>query len=133
MIKGYEFNNKFKINYKYCYATDKCIDSYEYLTPTATGSYPKTLMRINGYFVIDDNVNSGEITSLQSFLNTFATINYKIGDIWYSNDINTQTVKPKIGVDNTNYYVEVPLDVASASEISLTFKIRNYTYKYVLK
>ncbi len=133
MIKGYEFNNKFKINYKYCYATDKCIDSYEYLTPTATGSYAKTLMRINGYFVADDSISGGEITSLQSFLNNFATINYKIGDVWYSNDINTQSVKPKVGVDNSNYYIEVPLEVANASEISLTFKIRNYTYKYVLK
>ena len=132
-IKGYEFNNKFKINYKYCYATNKCIDSYEYLTPSATGSYAKTLMRINGYFTIDDNVNNNEIISLESFMNTFATINYKVNESWYSQRINTQSVKPKVGVDNTNYYIEVPLEVANASEINFTFKIRNDTYKYVLK
>lgn len=133
MIKGYEFNNRFRINYKFCYATDKCIDSYEYLTPSATGSYAKTLMRVNGYFTLDDSLNSSEINSLQTFLNTFATINYKVGDVWYSNSINTQTVKPKAGVDNSNYYIEVPLDVVNASEINFTFNIRNYSYKYVLK
>ena len=131
-IKGYEFNTKFKIGYKYCYATDKCIDSYEYLTPSATGNYYKTLMRINGYFV-PDSVNNSEISSITSLLNNFAIINYKLNNIWYSQRINTQIIKPKVGTDNTNYYIEVPLDVMNASEIYLSFKIRNLTYKYVLK
>ena len=132
MIKGYEFNNKFRINYKFCYATNKCNDSYEYLTPSATGSYAKILMRINGYFIADNDLND-QISSLESFLNTFAVINYKIGDTWYSKDIETQTVRPRAGTDNTNYYIEVPLDVVNANEINITFKIRNVTYKYVLK
>ena len=132
MIKGYEFNNKFRINYKFCYATDKCNNSYEYLTPSATGSYAKTLMRINGYFVANNDL-SNQISSLESFLNTFAVMNYKIGDTWYSRNIETQSVRPRVGVDNTNYYIEVPLEVINADEINITFKIRNYTYKYVLK
>ena len=132
-IKGYEFNNWFKIGYKYCYATNKCIDSSEYLTPTATGNYYKTLMRINGYFVPSDNVNSSEISSFTSFINNFATINYELNNSWYSQKIDTQIIKPKAGVDNTNYYIEVPLDVINATKVNLTFKVRNLTYRYVLK
>ncbi len=132
MIKGYEISNKFRVNYKFCYATNKCIDSYEYLTPTATGSYPKTLMKINGYFTLDDSINNSEIISLGSFLNTFGTINYKVNDSWYSKRLNTQIVKPKMGTDNY-YYIEVPLETINATEMNLIFRLRNRTYKYVLK
>ena len=132
-IDKFEINNKFKENYKYCYNTGKCIDSYEYVTATATGSYLKTLMKINGNFSIDTNINNEEITSFTSFLNTFATINYKTGETWNSKKINTQSVKPKVSKVSSGFYVEVPLEVMNASKINFTFKVRNYTYKYILK
>lgn len=132
-INSYEVNDKFQLSYRYCYGTDKCIDSTEYVTPTATGNYFKTLMKINADFSIDQNVNSSEVSTFTSFLNTFGTINYKVNDSWLSTKISTQTVKPKVAKDNENYYIEVPSEVKNASEINFTFKIRNYTYRYVLK
>mgnify|MGYP006965609420 CR=1 FL=1 len=132
-IDNYEINDKFKLNYKYCYGTNKCIDSSEYLTPTATGNYLKTLMKIDGEFTIDKNVNSSQVGSIDDFLNTFATINYKINDSWVTRKINTQLVKPKVAEDNDNYYIEVPSDIKNASEIYLRFNIRNQSYNYVLK
>ena len=132
-INSFEVGDKFQLSYKYCYGTDKCIDSTEYVTPTATGNYFKTLMKINADFSIDQNINSSEISTFVSFLNTFGTINYKVNDNWLSTKINTQSVKPKVAKDNNNYYIEVPSEVKNASEINFTFKIRNYTYKYVLK
>ena len=131
-ISSYEVGDKFKLNYKYCYGIDKCVDSIEYVTPTATGNYFKTLIKMNASINIDTNVNSSEISSFVNFLNTFGTINYKINDEWKAQKINTQNVKPRVAKDN-NYYIEVPSEVKSASEIYLTFKVRNYTYKYILK
>lgn len=132
-INSYEINDKFKLNYEYCYGTDKCIDSSEYLTATATGNYLKTLMKIDADFSIDSNINSTQITSFDDFLNTFATINYKVGSGWTSKRINTQNIKPKVSKDSSYYYIEVPSVVKNASEIYLTFNIRNQVYNYVLK
>ena len=132
-INNYEINDRFKLNYKYCYATDKCIDSSEYLTPSTTGNYLKTLMKIDGEFSIDKNVNSSQIASVNAFLNTFATISYKLNDSWVTRRINTDSIRPKVAQDDTYYYIEVPSDVKNASEIYLTFTVRNQTYKYILK
>ena len=132
-INSYEISDRFKFDYKYCYGTNKCLDSSEYITPTATGNYLKTLMKISGEFKIDKNLNNAQITSLNDFLNTFATINYKVGNNWVSQKVNTQEVRPNTSKDLSNYYIEVPNEVKNASEINLTFKIRNYVYKYVLK
>ena len=89
-------------------------------------------MRVNGDFEIDTAANVENITDLYYFLNGFGTINYKVGDTWYSHKINSQLVKPKAGKDNF-YYIEVNRDVKNASEIYLTFDIRDYHYKYVIK
>ena len=131
-INGYEINDKFKLNYKYCYSTDKCIDSSEYVTPTATGNYLKTLMKIDGEFTIDKNLNDSQITTFNSFFNTFATINYKIDEKLVSKKINTQSIKPKVS-KTSDYFIEVPQEIRNASEIYLNFNIRGYNYKYILK
>ena len=131
-INSYEINDKFKLNYKYCYSTDKCIDSSEYVTATATGNYFKTLMKIDGEFSIDKNLNNSQITTFNSFFNTFATINYKIGENWFSKKINTQSVRPKVS-QTSDYFIEIPSDVKNASKINFIFNIRGYNYKYILK
>ena len=131
-INSFEIGDKFRVNYNYCYGTNKCIDSYEYVVPTATGHYLKTLMKINGEFSFDSNINDERITNLTSFLNTFGTINYKVGENWLSQDVNSQRIKPKTGYDSA-IYIEIPNDVKNASEINLAFNIRNLTYKYILK
>ena len=131
-IDSFEINNKFKLDYKYCYRGDKCIDSYEYVTPTATGNYFKTLMRINGNMTIDKNINNSDIYDLRSFLNTYGVIYYKVDDEWQKSRINSSLVKPKTAKTN-DYFIEVPYEVKDASEIYFSFKIRNQNYKYTLK
>ena len=125
-------DNKFKISYNFCSTKNKCYTSYEYVTPTATGNYFKTLMKINGDFEEDTAANIENVENLYYFLNKFGTIHYKIGDTWYSHKIESQIVKPKTGKDQA-YYIEVNRDVKNASEIYFTFNIRGYTYKYTIK
>lgn len=132
VINEFAIDDKFKIAYDFCINTNKCYKSYEYVTPTATGNYFKTLMRINGDFEPDTAANVENVNDIYYFLNEFGTIHYKIGDKWYSHKINSQLIKPKIGEDNF-YYIEINKDIRNASEIYLTFGIRDYNYKYVLK
>lgn len=132
LIEDIAIDNKFKINYNFCLNKNKCYPSHEYVTPTATGNYFKTLMRINGNFEPDETSNLDEITDLYYFLNTFGTINYKIKDDWYSHKIDSKIIEPTTGTDNY-YYIEVNQDIKNASEIYLTFKIRDYNYRYILK
>ena len=89
-------------------------------------------MKIDGKFDYDNNINDSRITNLVSFLNTFGTVNYKIGDNWLSQKMNTERVKPKNGKDSA-IYIEVPNELKNATEINFTFNIRNLTYKYILK
>lgn len=124
-IDSYEINNKFKYNYNYCYGVNKCMDSYEYIVPTATGNYFKTLMKINGEFNSDNN----QIDDVISFMNTFGVVNYKINDIWKSVKINSSSFNSNFD----GFYLEVPYDIKDASKISFTFNVRNLSYKYVLK
>lgn len=132
-IKSFNVLDKSKVEYNFCYAEGKCFPSYEYVTPTASGNYYKTLLRIDGSLKMDLSANVPDINSMVSFMNAFGTINYKINDKWYSSKINSQIVKPKIGKETGIYYIEVINDVKKASNIYLTFNVRNMTYTYNLK
>ena len=69
---------------------------------------------------------------MRTFLNSFGVIHYKINNEWKKSYFNSSLVKPRVASTN-DYYIEVPYDVKDSSELYLTFKIRNKTYKYVLK
>ena len=132
VINSFDINNKFKLNYNYCYRDDKCINSYEYLSASATGSYFKTLMKISGEINIEKGINNSSIYDLRTFLNSFGVIHYKINNEWKKSYFNSSLVKPRVASTN-DYYIEVPYDVKDSSELYFTFKIRNKSYKYVLK
>ena len=131
-ISKFELANRFKSEYQFCYKKDSCETSYEYIVPTATGSYFKTLLKLNGEFDIDEKLNLN-IDSIYDLLNEFATIHYKKNGEWYEYRINSQKVKPKLADEDNNTYVEVNRDVLNSESIYLEFKVRNYNYKYVLK
>lgn len=131
-INKYEINNNFKLSYKYCYANDKCIDSFEYLSPSTEGNYFKTLMRIDGNLKIDKTKNLNNINDFVSFLNSYGVIYYKIDGVVKKQRISSATIKPISAVTN-DVFVEVPYDIKESSEIYFYFNIRNQNYKYTLK
>ena len=132
VINSFEISNKFKLNYKYCYATDKCIDSYEYVVPTTVGNYFKTLMKVSGNVMIDQTNNLENITDFRTLLNSYGYIEYLIGDTWKSKKISSELIKPKNSITN-DYFIEIPYEVKDAKNININLKIRNQNYKYVLK
>jgi len=130
-IKKYEINDKFKVEYDFCSKKENCYKSYEYIVPTATGNYLKTLLRIDGEFEEDKTANLAGY-NIADFLNEFATIYYEKDGKWNNHKIYSSYITPKIGEDNY-YYIEINKDIEAASSIYLKFNIRNYTYKYMLK
>ena len=132
LINSFDVNKSFKLNYKYCYRNDKCVDSIEYLSASASGNYFKILMKLSGILNIDNNINNGYIYDFRTFLNGFGVIHYKVDDVWHKKKISSESVKPLASKSN-DYFIEVPYEVGNASEIYLLFDIRNQKYKYVLK
>lgn len=131
-IDEYSVANKFKVEYNFCSKKDKCVTSYEYVTPTASGAYFKTLLRLDGEFDEDEDAGLDNLDDLYYFLNEFGSVHYQVDGTWYDHKINSKLVKPKIGKDG-NYYIEVNKNVEKASSIYLKFDVRNFSYKYVLK
>ena len=105
-IDSFEVNNRFSRDYNYCYSSENCVLSKEYIIPKATGNYLKSLIKLSGDLTIDDNLNSS-INDLYSLLNKFGFVNYKIDNEIYSKKISAEIFDSFNGF----YYVEVPLEV----------------------
>ena len=131
-ITKYAISNKFKAEYQFCLNENNCKTSYEYITPTATGNYFKTLLKLNGNIEEDETVNLDNIDNIYNFLNEFATIYYQLDGKWHSHKINSELIKPTVAKDNY-YYIEVNKEIEKAESIYLTLNVINYTYKYMLK
>lgn len=132
-ISSFEVSDKFRVDYVYCYGTNKCNNSYEYVTPTATGNYGKTLMKLKATLNVDETINMPDLNDFRYFINLYGTINYKVGDAWKSADIASQSVKSTAVNEANTYYIEVPIDVKDASSVYLTFNVRGAIYRYNLK
>ena len=123
--------NNFKIAYDFCSTQNNCFKSYEYVTPTASGDSEKTLMRIKGNFKPGESVNMSGVSSLLNFINTFGYLNYNDGEN-HQVKIDSKSIKPDSKGDSNTYYIEVPRAALNASNLSFSFKIRNYTYNYTI-
>ena len=132
-VNEVSISNRFKAIYNFCASQNNCYDSVEYITPTATGNYAKSLMKINGNLEIPNNVNIAGVSDLRSFLNMFATLEYEVNGVNKKIKINSQTIKPKVAKENNVYYIEIPRDASNSSKINLILKIRQMTYNYTLK
>ncbi len=132
LINSYEINNKFKLNYKFCYSDDKCFDSIEYLTAKASGNYFKTLLRINGRLIIDQNLNISDVYDFRTLVNNFGVLTYKVNNVWKSHKLDSEIIKP-VKAQTDDSFIEIPYDAKDAAEMYITLNIRNQIYKYVLK
>lgn len=128
-----DVSNKFKATYNFCSMKDKCFESYEYITPTATGNYFKTLLRLELDYELDENLNNDRYDDFYNLINTFGILYYQVDGKWNNQRISSETIRPKVADEGNVIYVEVNKDAERAISMYLEFKIRNYTYKYMLK
>ena len=127
-INKVEIAEKFTINYKYCIASDNCLDSIEYIRPDYyhTG-VKKTLIRLGYEF------DSKNIDSLYKLISMYGSLEYVVdGKTKVQNDAFKAIKSLRVSEDNI-LNLEVVKEVENASEIYLVFNIRNYEYRYKLK
>ena len=131
LIKSYEINDKFKVDYKFCITTNECYDSYEYLVPNYKSNYDKTLLKIEGNVELkESNIN---VSNLYDFINKFGTLVYTIGNKVKRQNVSFKEVKPTRTNVKDTYYIEVLDEVKNATNISIEIKLRNKIYVYKLK
>jgi len=118
----------FRVDYEYC--LEVCYPSYEYIRPTISGNVSKTLLKINGQILGEGSSN---YENLSSFIKSFGYLEYQIEGQTKMTNLNTKTLLPAKTTVRDEYYIEVPREVSVAEKMNLVFKIRNKTYKYIVK
>lgn len=132
-IDEYAVNDRFKITYNYCYEENNCYESYEYVNPTTSGNYAKTLLKLVGTITIDENITIEPITTVYKFMRYFATIRYTVNGMEYTASTDFKRILPLKTENKNEYYIEVPADLKRADSIEIDFNIRNYLYTYKVK
>lgn len=131
-IESFEVGDYFKNDYKLCIESN-CIDSYEYLVPTYTGTEDKALVKINGNLIWDESKKIDEIDDLYKFIKIYGKVSYVLDGVEKDVSVNLKQIKPDKTVNEGTYYFEVNKGIEKASNIYLTFIIRDKEYKYIVK
>ncbi|MEG1647455.1 MAG: hypothetical protein RR325_01655 [Bacilli bacterium] len=131
-IENYDIKDKFIIDYKYCVSKGNCTGAKEYIVPSISSNYNKTLLKIKGVLNIPEE-KSGNVNSLNSLLTNYGIINYTIEDKVYSDKLDLGFLVPSKVKQENIYYIEVKEELKSAKKIELILKLRNKTYKYILR
>lgn len=131
-IKSYSIDNKMKATYNFCETKNICYDSYEYITPTLTDNYTKTILKINSTVNFNEQ-NIPNFKDLSDFIETFGIIRYTMNNDVKEMDSKIKEVNPVKSNQDGVYYFEIYDEIKHASKISIVFKIRNTEYEYVLK
>lgn len=112
--------NQFEVNYDFCLTT--CYPSIEYIKPNINLASLAAVMYL-------DYDTSDDISDFMTFLNTYGVIQYTINDETKTTMSFTQiTTKHADGL-----YVTINSEVLKATSVKLLFRVRNYTYTYVIK
>lgn len=132
-VSNYQIAERFKLNYNYCYGTNKCMNSTEYVSPTASSNYNKVILKIEGEFNPDKTNNFSSVDNLNDFIAMFGDITYEVDGKKQKHPISLNVVEPKKATVKNTYYVEVVSDLLKATKIELNFNVREQKYVYILK
>src|SRR5574344_319561 len=121
MIENYDIANKIDINYNFCYATNKCFDSVEYLYPKLNTSYKKALFTLKGMLTVSEN--SIKQYNLYTFLEKFGKIIYSKDGKYYEQTISSQVTTTKVKVQN-KIFIEVREELMDVDSIFLQIQVR---------
>ena len=130
-IDSFEINSKHKIEYKLSLGNN-AYPSYEYIVPSVSSKYAKTILKITGNLQTSD-IKLVNIFDLYDFINSFGKLKYVIGETTYIQSINFKEVEPKKTKQKDTYYIEVLEEINKASKVSIVFKVNDKIYEYVLK
>lgn len=88
------------------------------------------MIKIKGFI---QNKEEKQYENLSTFINHFGYIEYQIGNQIKIVNLNTKNIRPSKTTIQNECYIETTKELRAATKINLVFKIRNKTYKYVVK
>lgn len=116
-INSYDIQEKFSYSYDYEVRGEKFTSAYS----ITGGQGAVMLLNISSSY-------RGDMSNF-SFLNSYGTLYYKVGDEEKSSKFYDKTP----GTYNEGVYLSVDKDITNASSIWFSIKVRNKLYKYILK
>lgn len=128
-INDYDIQNKYTVNYNYCYKETECVSSIEYLRPSIDENFDKIILRLSVDFSSDENSN---IKGFYKLLSTYGSIEYENGSQTYIQKGDFEEIKSKKS-NTKNVYIGVNNLIQNSEHIKIILSIRNSTYEYVLK
>lgn len=130
-IDGVSINQFFINNYQFCITDDDCIPSKEYIRPTASENFDKTIIKLEN--VKYNNNSNISANSFYNFFIKYGKLEYLIDDNWVVQSSGFELLTGEKVDDGDNVYIGVNKQVEQASSVKLTFNIRNSIYEYVLR
>ena len=127
-INNVEFSKRFKVNYNYTIGEED-IPSYEYVSAPIEYNNDKSLMKVTYAIELDETKN---VRSMTDLLNKYGVLQYTVNGVTKTINNLVKQEPGSIKLTKTAYMI-VPRDIESASEISLSIKIRNVEYIYKIK
>ena len=128
-INEFTLSDKFLIEYDYCINEDNCYKSKEYLRPSLDENYDKTILKL---YIEYNSASNLDVNNFYKLLSKFGTLEYKIGNKWYT-IYKFEEIKSKKVNSKTDVYVGVNSNVLNAESIKLVFNVRGLKYEYLLK
>lgn len=128
-INSFQISSKIPIKYNYCYKSNDCIESIEYLKPTVDSNYDKVILKLD----VSYNSNSKNYSNFYKFFEKYGSITYKTNGKEYIQKNGFEQLKSNKLKEKNVVYISVVEDILNADEISIDFNIRNKKYKYILK
>lgn len=129
--KGIE--DKFTLSYKYCITSKECFSAVEYVTPTISTNYDKTLLKVEAKLTLPEKYVNSYATTFESLCKNFGKIKYIIDGKEHIHSLTFDIIKSSKLKQENVYYIEVKNEVKNASNVSIIFELRNTTYEYILK
>ena len=132
-IDEFSVAKEFKADYDFCISKTECIKSIEFIKPNVNTNYNKTLLKISGQLIKDEETNMYGLHNLYNLIDYFGNIKYEIDGKEKKQTIGFNQIKTLKLQKNNIYYIEMMEEVKKANKITLELKIRNNIYTYQIK
>lgn len=124
-ITNAEFTNRFEYTYEQCY-NEECRNYNGLVSIPGTSSVEEALMILDYEFVIDNTTEAYKsIQNIKTFINTFATIEYTIGNRTYTSTVVNLTPN---NLSENKLVLKIPASARTADSLNLRITIRNRCY-----
>lgn len=132
-LEKYEIADQFIENYHYCITETECLDGVEYISPSPTDNYEKSLLKLTGYVDMNEKVHFTTKIDLYTLIRDYGTIYYTINGESKKMHFKFKQVKPTKAKQDNVYYIEVRKELKNAEKITFSFMIRDQIYEIVVK